>query len=157
MAVGACGSGGEGLVVQGHREWQGDGDTTVIAVDADVGRAWHEGAGACGKIVGTDGRHGLLHLSRSGGRWHSLRSRRCGIKTCIWFGCRLGHGAFCSVPLRQREWDRADGHKQKQIKCASEKMRFDGRVNLLFHFTVVLVRILICSSAKLYFRASHLF
>jgi hypothetical protein len=61
------------------------------------------------------------------------------------------HASLRSVPLRQREWDRADGHKQKQIKCASEKMRFDGRVNLLFHFTVVLVRILIYSSAKTIF------
>src|SRR4029453_19425576 len=66
-------------------------------------------------------------------------------------GVWVGPASLRSVPLRQREWDHADGHKQKQIKCASEKMRFDGRVNLLFHFTVVLVRILIYSSAKTIF------
>ncbi|PYJ10237.1 MAG: hypothetical protein DME93_11710 [Verrucomicrobia bacterium] len=72
-------------------------------------------------------------------------------------GYRLGQASLRSVSLRQREWDRADGHKQKQIKCASEKMRFDGRVNSLFHFSVVLVRILTCSSAKLCFRAGPVF
>jgi hypothetical protein len=39
--------------------------------------------------------------------------------------------------LRQREWDRAQGQKQKQVKCASDKMRFGGGINLLFHFGVV--------------------
>jgi hypothetical protein len=47
------------------------------------------------------------------------------------------------VALRQSEWDRADAGEQKQIKRASDKMRFDVGVNLLFHFSVVLVRILI--------------
>jgi hypothetical protein len=50
-----------------------------------------------------------------------------------------GSGALLGVSLRQREWDRADGQQQKQIKCASDEMRFDGGVNLLFHFNGVLV------------------
>jgi hypothetical protein len=54
-------------------------------------------------------------------------------------GVWRGHASFRSVPLRQREWDRADGHKQKQIKRASEKMRFDSGVNLFFHLGDVLV------------------
>jgi hypothetical protein len=41
--------------------------------------------------------------------------------------------------LRQREWDRADGQQQKQIKRASEKVRFDSGVNLSFHLGGVLV------------------
>ena len=40
---------------------------------------------------------------------------------------------------RQRQWDRADGQKQKQVKCASDKMRFDGGINLLFHIGIVLI------------------
>jgi hypothetical protein len=40
--------------------------------------------------------------------------------------------------LRQREWDGADGQQQKQIKCASDEIRFDSGVNLLFHFGGVL-------------------
>jgi len=61
-------------------------------------------------------------------------------------------GGFChaslrspaTAGLRQREWDGADGYKQKQIKRASEKMRFDGRVNLFFHGSGV-----VCSNADL--------
>jgi hypothetical protein len=41
--------------------------------------------------------------------------------------------------LRKREWNGAHGHKQKQIKRASDKMRFGSGINLLFHFGVVLV------------------
>jgi len=40
----------------------------------------------------------------------------------VWFG----HASLRSISLRQREWNRADGDKQKQIKSASNKMRFDG-------------------------------
>ena len=43
------------------------------------------------------------------------------------------------VSLRQRKWDSADGQKQKQVKRASDKMRFDGGINLFFHFGVVVV------------------
>jgi len=42
------------------------------------------------------------------------------------------------VSLRQCEWDRADGHEQKQIKRASDKVRFDGGINLFFHRVVSL-------------------
>ena len=52
-------------------------------------------------------------------------------------GCTR-HCVFAGVALRQREWDRADSDKQKQVKRASNKVRFDGGVNLLFHFDVFL-------------------
>jgi hypothetical protein len=38
------------------------------------------------------------------------------------------------VSRRQREWDRADSHKQNQVKCASDEMRLDSGINLFFHF-----------------------
>jgi hypothetical protein len=37
------------------------------------------------------------------------------------------------VSLRQREWDHADGQKQKHVKGTSNKMSFDGGIDLLFH------------------------
>ena len=37
------------------------------------------------------------------------------------------------VSRRQREWDRAYGQKQSQVKCASDEMRFDSGINLFFH------------------------
>jgi hypothetical protein len=37
------------------------------------------------------------------------------------------------VSRRKRKWDRADSHKQKQVKRASDEMRFDGGINLFFH------------------------
>jgi hypothetical protein len=49
---------------------------------------------------------------------------------------RTQHSLFAGVVLRQREWDRAHGDEQKQVKRASNKMGFDGGVNLLFHFDV---------------------
>jgi hypothetical protein len=52
------------------------------------------------------------------------------------------------VSLRQREWDHADGQKQKHVKGTPNKMSFDGGIDLLFHFGVVLVRILILSVAQ---------
>ena len=45
--------------------------------------------------------------------------------------------------LRQCKWNCTDSKKKQQIKRASDKVRFDGGINLLFHFGVVLVRILI--------------
>jgi hypothetical protein len=47
--------------------------------------------------------------------------------------------------LRQREWDGADGQQQKQIKHASDEMRFDSGVNLFFHFGGVLM---ICGDVR---------
>ena len=41
--------------------------------------------------------------------------------------------------LRKREWDRADGQKQKHVKGASNKMRFDGGIDLFFQFMRLLV------------------
>jgi len=40
------------------------------------------------------------------------------------------------VSLRQREWDGADGQKQKHVEGASNKMRFDGGIDLFFHFLI---------------------
>jgi hypothetical protein len=39
-----------------------------------------------------------------------------------------------SFALRQCEWNRAHGEKQKQIKRASDEIRFNGGFILLFHF-----------------------
>jgi hypothetical protein len=46
---------------------------------------------------------------------------------------RTNHCVFASVALRQREWDRTDSGKQKQIKPTANEMRFDGGINLFFH------------------------
>jgi hypothetical protein len=35
--------------------------------------------------------------------------------------------------LPEREWDHANGHKHKQVKGASKKMRFDVWFSLYFH------------------------
>jgi|SRR5437773_9979030 len=35
-------------------------------------------------------------------------------------------GRVNRVPLRQREWDRANGNEQNQVKSASDKMRFNS-------------------------------
>jgi hypothetical protein len=52
-------------------------------------------------------------------------------------GCALLGRAFLGVSLSQREWDRANSQKQKQVKGASNKMRLNGGVNLFFHFWFV--------------------
>src|SRR4029077_12051914 len=38
-----------------------------------------------------------------------------------------------SRPLSERKWDQAHGEQQKQVKCASKKMRLTGGVDLSFH------------------------
>jgi hypothetical protein len=43
------------------------------------------------------------------------------------------------VSLSQSEWDRANGQKQHHVKGASNKMRFDGGIDLFFQFFVTLV------------------
>jgi hypothetical protein len=48
-------------------------------------------------------------------------------------------GSAATARLRQREWYGADGHKQKQVECASDKMRFGGGINLLFHLMLSFV------------------
>jgi hypothetical protein len=40
------------------------------------------------------------------------------------------------VALRQCKWNGANGNKQKKIKRASDKMRLDGGINLLFHLVL---------------------
>jgi hypothetical protein len=47
---------------------------------------------------------------------------------------RTHHRRFADVALRQCEWDPADSDEQNQIKRASNKMRFDGGINLFFNF-----------------------
>ena len=44
IAVGRQIDRGEGLVVQGVREWQRNGGYRIVPVIADVGRAWHDAA-----------------------------------------------------------------------------------------------------------------
>jgi hypothetical protein len=39
--------------------------------------------------------------------------------------------------LPEREWVHANGHKQKQVKGASKKMRFDVGISLFFHFYLI--------------------
>src|SRR4051794_21548760 len=48
-------------------------------------------------------------------------------------GYRLRDFPGDRVPLCQRERNRTDSHKQEQIRRASNKMRFDGGINLFFH------------------------
>src|SRR5205823_5819456 len=77
----------------------------------------------------------------SGGRRCSVRYPRCGIKNLNCLAQRLAYaslGSPATARLRQRKRNCADGQKQKKVKCASEKMRFGGGINLLFHFGVVL-------------------
>jgi hypothetical protein len=38
--------------------------------------------------------------------------------------------------LPEREWDHANGHKHKQVKGGSKKMRFDVWFSLFFHRVV---------------------
>jgi hypothetical protein len=52
-----------------------------------------------------------------------------------WLTSRLiARDSLHGVSLRQRKWDRADGQKQKQVKRASDKMRFNSGINLFFHW-----------------------
>src|SRR6185369_2855001 len=44
----------------------------------------------------------------------------------------LGRGS-----LPEREWDHANRHKQKQVKGASKKMRFDVWFSLFFHSDLI--------------------
>ncbi|PYX94827.1 MAG: hypothetical protein DMG67_00555 [Acidobacteria bacterium] len=77
----------------------------------------------------------------SGGRRCSVCYPRCGIKNLNCLAQRLAYaslGSPATARLRQRKRYSGDGQKQKKVKCASEKMRFGGGINLLFHFGVVL-------------------
>jgi len=49
---------------------------------------------------------------------------------------RTGYTSLHCVSLRHREWDRTDSDKQKQIKSAPDKMRFNGGINLFFHLVL---------------------
>jgi hypothetical protein len=58
------------------------------------------------------------------------------------FGARTVFAAATSgdVPLPEREWDHADCQQQKQVKRASNEMRFNGGANVRFHFACAAVR-----------------
>ena len=58
IAVGRQIDRGEALVVQGVREWQGNGGNRIIPVIADVSRAWHDAAANLIYHVHTDARCG---------------------------------------------------------------------------------------------------
>src|SRR6266550_3921067 len=159
--------GAEGREVGERRGQAGDSRSVVVLIIQNHLRSIRirqnpklanaDGAtGDCWGLLAKQGRTGIPAGNYpAGGVRQSHRARGARqivhVRGDVCLGYRLGQASLRSVSLRQREWDRADGHKQKQIKRASEKMRFDGRVNLLFHFSVVLVRILIYSSAKTIF------
>jgi hypothetical protein len=51
----------------------------------------------------------------------------------------LGHdllGSRVAAGLRQRKWNCTDCKKKQQIKRASDKVRFDGGINLFFHLVL---------------------
>src|SRR5439155_19775228 len=47
---------------------------------------------------------------------------------------RRGRALLGGRSLPEREWDDANSHRQKQVKGASKKMRFDVGISLFFHF-----------------------
>src|SRR5207249_7771511 len=142
------------LVVENYlrKHWhpQNLDGTAARGATRDCGRALRRGGRAPARPNARGGECGNLQLLGSGnvgdtGGGNRSGRRRRNLRGRVW----LGHASF-GVSLRQREWNRADSEKQKQVKRASDKMCFDGGVNLLFH-RVVLVRILIFPVAKLYF------
>jgi hypothetical protein len=79
--------------------------------------------------IGWNSRNVIAKLRRR------LESRRCKIQSLVWLGRDL-LGSRAAAGLRQREWNRAHSDKQKQVKCASNKMRFDRGINLFFHLVL---------------------
>jgi hypothetical protein len=72
--------------------------------------------------------------------WQLLRRSSKGTRRCksgntsrIRVGRYPRHPPGGRVSGRQRKWDRTYGHKQNQVKCASNEMRFDSGINLFFH------------------------
>jgi len=62
------------------------------------------------------------------------------VSDCVFTGCVFTGCVFAAcVSLRQREWDHANGEKQKHVKAASNKMSFNGGINLFFHRRAVVV------------------
>ena len=47
---------------------------------------------------------------------------------------RTQYHLFAGVALRQSELNRTDADEQNQIESAPDEMRFDGGINLFFHF-----------------------
>ena len=76
---------------------------------------------------------GNLGGNRSGGRRGSLREVRGRVRL---LERRLGDGSLGNLSLRQREWNRADAQKQKEVKRTSNQVRFDAGINLLFHLVL---------------------
>jgi hypothetical protein len=46
--------------------------------------------------------------------------------------------------LRQRQWNCADGEEQKQVERTSNKVGFDGGMELLFHAVLLSIQFLNC-------------
>ena len=42
---------------------------------------------------------------------------------------------LAAVSLRQRQWNRADGYKQKEAKCTPKQIRLNVGINLFFHLS----------------------
>ncbi|PYK08909.1 MAG: hypothetical protein DME61_08155 [Verrucomicrobia bacterium] len=51
----------------------------------------------------------------------------------VWLERRVSGDSLNSILPCQREWDRAHGDEQKQVKCASDKVRIGTVVYLFFH------------------------
>src|SRR5438876_4821710 len=87
----------------------------------------------------------VVVYSRNWRRWRSVDGYHAG-RTARYLGqLRLGKlryargpAALRSVPLRQRERDRADSEKRKQDKRAPKQVRLNRVFNLFFHVFVPL-------------------
>src|SRR5215469_16030822 len=77
-------------------------------------------------IVPKDAASWLLNRSCNG----KLRSLRV-CRSSLGQGW-LAHTYLTSATLSQCEWNSGHGQKQNQITCASNKMRIDGGINVLF-------------------------
>src|SRR5262245_3994765 len=138
-AIGPDVRSGKDLPVNADREWQRNAGGAIVAMVARVSRPRHNRIGARARqVVSAPWRrhNGIPNYSAGTVRQsHGPRGARriLLVRVDVW----VGHASLRSpatAGLRQREWERADGQQQKQIKCTSNEMRFDSRVNLPFHF-----------------------
>src|SRR5438128_5494258 len=89
-----------------------------------VGVSWHN-------RVRRSGRHIVTAYDARGSAFTRLSGNR------VWLERRLSGDSLNSILPCQREWDRANGHEQKQVKSASDEVRFGTVVYLFFHRGVV--------------------